>query len=66
MQKIEAWVIVVGVGLQACCHARVYSDTFLLRTRSTEARIANCFQDWTVSHRHIATYKVTGEPTQQA
>lgn len=38
---LEAWVVVVGVGLTAVyVTARVYSDTFLLRTRSAELRIA--------------------------
>lgn len=41
-ETVEAWVIVTMVGL-ACLYgcARVYSDTFLLRTRSTEFRVAN-------------------------
>jgi uncharacterized protein len=41
-QTIEAWVIAAAVGLTSLyVIARVYSDTFLLRTRSTEFRVAN-------------------------
>jgi predicted MPP superfamily phosphohydrolase len=41
-QTVEAWMIVIAVGLASLyVSARVYSDTFLLRTRSTELQIAN-------------------------
>ena len=39
---LEAWVVAGTIGLTAVyVTARVYSDTFLLRTRSTELRIAS-------------------------
>jgi uncharacterized protein len=39
-RRLEAWVIVAAVGLTAVyVTARVYNDTFLLRTRSTDLRV---------------------------
>jgi len=41
LRALEAWVVVAAVGLTAVyVTARVYSDTFLLRTRTTELRVA--------------------------
>lgn len=41
-QTVEAWVIIIAVGLTSLyVSARVYSDTFLLQTRRTELRVAN-------------------------
>ncbi|MFY9607407.1 MAG: metallophosphoesterase [Blastocatellia bacterium] len=41
-QTVEAWVFVTVLGLAGVyVSARIYSDTFLLRTRSTEFQVAN-------------------------
>ena len=41
-QTVEAWTIVIAVGLASLyVGARVYNDTFNLRTRSTELRVDN-------------------------
>ena len=41
LRALEGWVVVAAVGLTAVyVTARVYSDTFLLRTRTTELRVA--------------------------
>lgn len=41
-QSLEAWAIVTAVALAVLyVSGRVYSDTFLLRTRSKEVRVAN-------------------------